>query len=865
MSQENTKPSESTSSNRFVRLINHWMRQLLPVLRSVAAHPLFRLTLVGLAVRLALAPITQFTYDPVVWYSAGNDMLAGLSPYYTKTYSYPPLWAYSYLPFLLVASRLVDPRSFAIHLSQMDWISLNLGYSSTVLSPIFLLTVKLPLIIGDVATGYLIFRLVKGFSSFGQARKAYLFWLFNPFVIWTSSIHASFDVLPAMFTVLALVLVIRSRYLPAGISLAIAILYKLYPVYLLPLYAVLVWPDLGRARSAPAQVSNGVRRLALFAGGGMIPVLIALPFLSIPDMLHATLTRQAYLSSLGGFTPWMLNYAPGLGWIWSVVASNLTVIQLTTSVFALAVSGLAGWLVVRKGQANLRGLLQAHVLGISAIYLTLVTVNPQYLVWLLPFLTIAACTMGLYKKRGAVLSALALMWQVGTSGPLVFLPLTYIGLGVESITSPVQSILVTFGASANPALLICGVLGGGILLSFLLRESLTGLSIPNGISLGRISSPVSSLSLRKTLRSTYTLSLIVFICAMAASASLVHVSTASQFRPSQIDSRVNGGTLLTQDSFIATAGNLPLHLNLVAAPVSSLSNDRRVYIYFDNGYPSLGNDARGWTGVVDHLPAELRLRGYSGPVQIVNASALRQVMVQNSTSVVIIPSGVFPDTVENSTVDLVGPFLRSGGILAWMGGAFGYYSAHLPQTIVQLEGGISEGISAQTRILGYPLVSATLPGTNRIASVSTSFSQALNLTYPDVWVAPTLGLLRSVGGVAMGYVQNSSDTARSSVSQIPVGAGRLFLLGGPVTSLLTADGEDVVSHDLAQILSLGELVTSAGIRYATFSIPAGTSASLNFRASFNISSISVNGLDLVAFSDYAFSRLYWKIQVSIQS
>ncbi len=117
----------------------------------------------------------------------------------------------------------------------------------------------------------------------------------------------------------------------------------------------------------------------------------------------------------------------------------------------------------------------------------------------------------------------------------------------------------------------------------------------------------------------------------------------------------------------------------------------------------------------------------------------------------------------------------------------------------------------------------------------------------------------------MGYVQNSSDTARSSVSQIPVGAGRLFLLGGQVTSLLTADGEDVVAHDLAQILSLGELVTSAGIRYATFNIPAGTSASLNFTASFNINSISVNGLDLPAFSDYAFSRLYWKTQVSIKA
>ncbi len=863
MSQEKQMSTGSLSSNQLARLVGGGVRIVSSALKSIVTHPLFRLTLVGLAIRLALAPITQFTYDPVVWYSAGNDMLAGLSPYYTKTYSFPPLWAYSYFPFLLAASLLFDPRSFAVHVSQLDWISLNLGYSSTVLSPVFLLAIKLPLIIGDIATGFLLYRLVKGYSGLGLARAAYILWLFNPFVIWTSSVHASFDVLPAMFTLLSLILLIRSRYLPAGISLAIAVLYKLYPLYLLPLYIVLVWTDLGRARSIPGQLSNRIRRLAVFAGGGVIPFFVSLPFLSVPDMLHATLTRQAYLSSLGGLTPWMLNYAPGLGGIWMLVARNQTLIQLSTSGLALAISGLAGWFIIRKGQASLRGLLQANVLGISAIYLTLVTVNPQYVIWILPFLTVGVCTSGLFKKRTAILSGVALLWQVGTSGPLVFLPLTYLGVNVESITSPVQSFLVKFGASANPALLACGILGGGILLSFLLRQGWAGLSVPIAIPLPRMSPAISSLSLRKTLRSAYTLSLLVFLCGMVVSASLVHVATTSQFRPAQIDSRVNGGTLLTQDSFIASAGNLPLHLNLVAAPVSSLSTDRPVYIYFDNGYQSLGNDPRGWTGVVDHLPAELRLRGYSGPVRIVNATLLRQVMTQNSNSTIVIPSGAFPSNVENATVDLVGPWLRSGGTLVWMGGAFGFYVAHQPQVIDQLEGGIAEGTSAETRILGYRLVTTTLPGTARIASVPTSFSQALNLTYADVWVAPTMGLLRSVGGVAMGYVQNSSDTARSSISLIPAGAGKIFLLGGPVTSLLTADGEDVVAHDLAQILSLGELVTSAGIRYTTFNIPAGTSASLDFTASFNISSISVNGLDLVAFSDYAFSRLYWKTQVSV--
>src|SRR5215471_3689411 len=114
-------------------------------------HPLFKLAIAGAGIRLLLAPITQFTYDPVVWFSTGNDMLAGLGAYYTKTYSYPPYWAYTYFPFLLATATLADPRSLATHLSQMDWISLTLGYSPTLLSPVSLMAIKLPLILGDLA------------------------------------------------------------------------------------------------------------------------------------------------------------------------------------------------------------------------------------------------------------------------------------------------------------------------------------------------------------------------------------------------------------------------------------------------------------------------------------------------------------------------------------------------------------------------------------------------------------------------------------------------------------------------------------------------------------------------------------------
>jgi hypothetical protein len=832
----------------------------------IAKHPLFKLAIIGLSIRLVLAPVTQFTYDPVVWYSAGNDMLAGLSPYYTKTYSYPPLWAYTYFPFLLIASLLADPRSFATHVSQMDWISLVVGYSPTILSPILLLTLKLPLIIGDVATGFLLFKLVKGYSGFGAARKAFVFWIFNPFVIWTSAVHGAFDILPAMFTLLALVFLVRSKHLQSGMSMSIAILYKLYPIYLLPLYAILVWTDLGRDGSFKTHLSQRLRRLSIFVIGGLVPLMAFLPFVSIPDMLHAVSIRQSYLSSMGGLSPWMLNYLPGFGWLWGLAASNLLAIGLTTALFAAGVSALGGWTLIRRGPVDIQALFRIHVVAISAIYLTLVTVNPQYMMWIIPFLTLTTFAGGFYRKRGIILSGLALTWQLSISGPLVLLPLIYFGLPADLLTSSVQSILVSFRISFNPVLLISGIAGGLLLFSFLFRKEvlgLRGLLHPPSVSSWTKS---TLLDHRKSVLPAYTYVLVGFVIAISLSAVFIQSPTTGRFLPTSLNSTLNGSSLVTQDSFTISAGHLPLQVNLVAAPIVSIGRDRPVFIYYDPLFPAFGNEPRGWIGVLDHLHAELRLRGYSGQIYTVNATELRQVMTQYFASIVVIPSGVFPSTVQNATGGLVGGWLRSGGILVWMGGPFGFYSGSTlvkDQTLEPFSTIVSISTVSQEGILGYALNVSPINGTTRIAQVSTRFSSALNLTYSDVWTAPTMRLLNSIGGLAIGHVQNTSDTSRSSMSLIPVGLGRVILFGGPVTNLLTADGEDIVAHDTAQILSLGDTLMNGQIEFATFTVPAATSSNLNFRATFNVTS-AVSGLVLVAFSDHSFSRLFWRTSLPVR-
>lgn len=792
-------------------------------------------------------------------------MLAGFSPYYSKTYSYPPLWAYTYFPFLLFASFLVDPRTFATHVSQMDWVSLIVGYSPTILSPVFLFVVKLPLILADIATGYLLYKLVTRFSGTGLARKAYIFWIFNPLVIWTSAVHGAFDVIPAMFTVIALVYVLRAKYFWTGMSLSIAILYKLYPIYLIPLYGILTWTDLGRDRPMRTALPRSLRRLLTLVCGGAVPVLLSLPVVSISDILHAVFLRQGYLSSLGGISPWMIDYAPGFGWIWGIVASDIGILSVATSALAMAVSAVTGWALVRRGPVNIHGLLRSQVVGISAVFLTLVTVNPQYIVWILPFLTLATFGAGLYRRRGILLTIIAFGWQLAISGSLILLPMSYFGLPIAPLIEPVQSVLAGSAFVFNPILFLWGTVGGVITVSFLVRKEALSTNVVQRLSPSlSSSSPRRMKSARKSLKFSPSYFLVAFVIGLYAFSSIyVQASSAGRFLPANVDSTISGRTLTTHDSFLVDSGKLPLQLSLVAAPIASLEKDRPVFIYYDAGFPALGNDPRGWIGIMDHLPVELSLRGYSGQIQTVNATGLQKVMAQNFTSIVVIPSGVFPSSIQNSTQGIVYNWLKSGGVLVWMGGPFGFYSSTMASpTIDPLKANMSIALAPQEQILGRQLNTFAINGTSRMANVNTEYASALNLTYSDVWTAPTLSTLRTVGGLAVGHTQNATDNSRSSISLIPVGLGRIILFGGPVSNVLTADGEDVIAHDTAQLLSLGDLALSSEIHYSRFNLPAGTSALLTFTASFNLNSTSIQGLSLVAFSNYQFSKVYWRTQLS---
>lgn len=195
-----------------------------------------------------------------------------------------------------------------------------------------------------------------------------------------------------------------------------------------------------------------------------------------------------------------------------------------------------------------------------------------------------------------------------------------------------------------------------------------------------------------------------------------------------------------------------------------------------------------------------------------NAIELSSEMRESSEFVLIIPSGVFPETIHSKNESLVGSWLGSGGTMIWIGDAFGRFSG--------LKGGrtelFSEGDfgSVQNQILGFSFFNETSGESERFATQPSDFSTALDLAYPETFVGAYVSEVIRQKGVVLGRTTSSSNP-RSSIAQFPVGNGCLLLFGGGVRRAFTASGEDVIARDIAHILSFGFPLATEEVVYNT--------------------------------------------------
>lgn len=819
------------------------------------------LLLVGLMIRLVLAPFTCHPYDVPVLYGVTNDLLAGLNVYTTNSFSYPPLWPYVEYPALRLASFFASPGMFGLRLDALNLQVENWKLPPVITSPLFNTICKLPLIVADLLIGLLIYDIVKRLKGEERARLSFFLWFFNPLVISIDSIHGQFDVLPALMTVLAFCLFFRRGYFATGVAIGLGSLFKIYPVFLIPLYLFSIASfETDKSLNMLGNLSRIVAGCLKFvAGTAMTLVIFIFPVLN-SNLWHDVFSRTEIIPTLGGLTLFNIAYAPGFEWLLPFISSNATLVSLGLIALCFVMTMLISVVSFLRRQNFLRNMVLGHVSILLTTYLTSLTVNPQYILWVLPFLVLG---YGLYQhnlNKLNVLSISSLVFLMSLSGPLFFIYPSAIYAHLISVDAIYANVYFFEHIGGWILLLVSGILSA-VTIILCLIDTLRPLLRGDGGSDTLDFSHQEKTEKEERLLNRFKFHVTSPVRILALVMTILLIGQALAFaQPLTTQNpafRVNGLSVLGKEyvkaNYSVRSGSFPMNMRIFATPVTSStqqSADKEILIYYDKDYPSSFVTEAGWVGLLDHIPIELELGGYNGSVRIVNATELKVRMQEGHDSIIIIPSGVFPDTLHAKNVTMVGEWLQAGGTMIWMGDAFAYLSGQRERSIELFsDGNFSE---IQKQILGFVLFNDT--SNERFAARHSVFSEALDLRYPDAFVGPYVSEVLKNGGLVLGKMTESKDV-RASIAYVPVGNGRLILFGGGVGRAFTATGEDVIAHDIAHILCSGFPFSTGIAEYRDLELDRGE----NRNGSIDValpSGENVTGILVVGFSKSPYVRFF---------
>ncbi len=263
---------------------------------------------------------------------------------------------------------------------------------------------------------------------------------------------------------------------------------------------------------------------------------------------------------------------------------------------------------------------------------------------------------------------------------------------------------------------------------------------------------------------------------------------AVTFSQSQTEGRVT----------LKNEGKRAAELKIALIPFDQSRDDLPIYFYFDEDYPLVLTSINAYLGLYNFLTSDLAEKNMQNTMQIVNAEELAEKM-GDGQSIIIMSSGVLPDTVYSQDKNLITRWLESGGIMFWLGDGFGYYNGSKNTELKDdLEHG-KIGWEGQEKILGknYLLGEVFEPVEKSSADTATQIGQALGLRYRYTTTGAVVGELAKNNALSLGFNKNINDNfGRSSISFIPVGQGRLILFGSGIL-----EKQRDVSWDITQIIS----------------------------------------------------------------
>lgn len=297
--------------------------------------------IIAFLAQVLIAPFFYDTFNFQNWLSAANLFAQGINPY---QFCYN-LQIFDMFPYPSMFLYLISLGYEVLQAFGLRW---------------FLVFFKSLLAISNVVSGYLIFRIVialKGDSHL--AKKAACLFVFNPLLVYVTSVQGEFDPLVILFTVLAAYFfVLNKRLTLSALSLGVGFSLKLYPLLLLPFFLVYV---------------KNFKKKVTFTLLVIAPMLLAsLPFLILDYQSYINVAFNTG-GGAGPFSPWQSSLGDFL-------AVPLFRLAFTVSLFG----AILIMLLLLRGE----DLITNIFLCLIGVYVTLPFIHENHITWVLPFVAL---------------------------------------------------------------------------------------------------------------------------------------------------------------------------------------------------------------------------------------------------------------------------------------------------------------------------------------------------------------------------------------------------------------------------------------------------------------------------------------------
>ena len=303
------------------------------------------------------------------YYTASCLLLSGHMPYRDYGFAYPPL---SLLPFSLPhLVFLVHPIDFSV-------------YNKAFLVESCIWSTGISLLLTHMTTRW----------KFPMNRDAALFSYALLVLIFAALLPWRFDLFPALLTLAAFYFLLKEKSLSAGVCLGLAIAAKLYPIVIVPVFALYLI-SLGRRRAAVSLITGSIGAAMLC----LVP-FVRIPLSTLLTFLSFHQKRGLEIESLGAGVLMIVHAA---GWTNAKMVANYgacnlssasapTIIHCLPTIFVI-VLGLTLFGAHRGFQQDIAhsGRIEPETLArfTLAALIAFIAANKvfstSYVIWLLPF------------------------------------------------------------------------------------------------------------------------------------------------------------------------------------------------------------------------------------------------------------------------------------------------------------------------------------------------------------------------------------------------------------------------------------------------------------------------------------------------